>query len=246
MPKDSQEREASSRAGFSAAEIRAGALACLALAPSVGVFGAVLGVLAVQKGLTLVELVVMGVLVFAGSAQFVVVDLWRESVPVVAILTATVVINLRYLLICASLRSVFAEQGLVGKLAGIHFTADENWAVTMARPVAGSPGYLLGGGLCLGAVWVASTALGHALGGGVPDPARFGLDFTFTAIFLALVVSLFKGRGDLLPWSAAALAALAAEQWLPGRWYVVVGALVGMGVSAACWPGRPSATEARR
>ena len=84
----------------------------------------------------------------------------------------------------------------------IHLVADENWAITMARfkQATTSIWFLLGGGLCVQAAWCSGTILGHRLGAVISNPERFGLDFSFVAVFTALVFSFWKGRQDLFPW----------------------------------------------
>jgi predicted branched-subunit amino acid permease len=46
-------------------------------------------------------------------------------------------------------------------------------------------------------------------------------------MFLALLVGLWKGKADLLPWIVAALVAVAAAHWLPGKWYILLGGVAG-------------------
>jgi predicted branched-subunit amino acid permease len=47
-------------------------------------------------------------------------------------------------------------------------------------------------------------------------------------VFIAFLVTMWRGRGDLLPWVVAALVALAMSQIVPGTpWYIVGGALGG-------------------
>ncbi|MDP2699513.1 AzlC family ABC transporter permease [Thalassospira sp.] len=230
---------------FQADAILRGAMACLPLLPSTIIFGAVLGVLATQRGLTLGELLLMSLTVFAGSAQFVSVDLWRETIPTATIIIATAVINLRYVLIGASLRPVFRGRPLWVKIAGIHLVADENWAVTMSQPDIANPGFLLGGGLFLGVVWATGNIAGYILGGGIPDPQIYALDFAFTAIFAALTVGMWKGRIDLLPWVAAAIGSIIGHYLLPGKWSVLAGAASGVLVSALTWPGNTTAPDAK-
>lgn len=67
----------------------------------------------------------------------------------------------------------------------------------------------------------------HVLPLALNDPSQWGLDFVFTAMFLALLVGLWKGKADLLPWIVAALAAVAAAHWLPGKWYILLGGVAG-------------------
>ena len=88
-------------------QMQKGALANLPVAASVVAYGSVLGVLAAQKDVSWIQLLVMNVSVFAGSAQFVMVDMWAPQLPILEMIFAVLVINLRYLLIGASLNPVF-------------------------------------------------------------------------------------------------------------------------------------------
>ena len=211
------------------AELRKGAVANLPVGASVAAYGSVLGMLAAQKGLTWSQLLAMNLSVFAGSAQFVMVEMWAPPLPVIEMVLAVLIINMRYLLIGASLHPLFQGKSLLHKAGVMHLVADENWAVTMAayRGNGASTGFLLGGGICLCSVWSMGTLLGHRLGALVTQPERFALDFAFVAVFTALTVSMWRGRSDIAPWATAAVLAVAAEQWLPGKWYIVIGGIGG-------------------
>ncbi|MDM8537252.1 AzlC family ABC transporter permease [Desulfobacterales bacterium HSG17] len=215
-------------------KIRSGFIANLPVAASVGAYGSVLGVLAVQKHLSWLELMLMNLSIFAGSAQFVMVDMWFPPLPIVEITMAVLVINLRYLLIGASLSSVFQGKSLMHKFAIMHFVADENWAVTMAahRKGAASTYFLFGGGLCVMSAWCFGTMLGHRVGAVIQNPEVYALDFAFIAVFTALAFSLWQGKKDILPWITAALFAIIAENFLPGKWYIIIGGISGALVSA--------------
>lgn len=210
-------------------QIQKGAVANLPMAASACAYGSVLGVLAAQKDVSWLELLVMNVSVFAGSAQFVMVDMWAPHLPVLEMVFAVMVINLRYLLIGASLNPVFQGATLSQKSMIMHLVADENWAVTMAahRRGAATIWFLLGGGLCLFTVWSFGTLFGHRLGALVRNPEAWALDFAFTAVFTALAISLWRGKTDLLPWAGAAALAILAESTLPGKWYIVIGGVGG-------------------
>lgn len=209
--------------------MRRGAVANLPVAAGVAAYGSVLGVLAAQKQISWAVLLLMNLTIFAGSAQFVMVDMWMPTLPILEIILAATVINLRYLLIGASLNPVFQGSSLTQKSLIMYFVADENWAVTMAanRSKLATPAFLLGGGLCLATVWSCGTLAGHRLGAFIDDPAVFALDFAFFAVFIALVVSLWRGKKDLLPWFVAALASILAENFLPGKWYITIGGISG-------------------
>ncbi len=208
---------------------RKGVWANLPVAASVGAYGSVLGVLAAQKQISWVVLLLMNLSIFAGSAQFVMVDMWAVPLPIIEIMLAASVINLRYVLIGASLNSVFKGSRMAHKSVFIHFVADENWAVTMAsqRFGAATPAFLLGGGICLAVVWSCGTLAGHQLGMIIQNPEMFAMDFAFLAVFTALAVTLWRGKKDRLPWLTAAVISILAAQFLPGKWYIAIGGICG-------------------
>jgi 4-azaleucine resistance transporter AzlC len=218
-------------------QLRAGFIANLVVAASVGSYGSVLGLLAAKKGLTFLQLLGMNLSVFAGSAQFVMIDMWVPPLPILAMTLAVMVINMRYLLIGASLNPLFAGRSLRHKALFMHLVADENWAITMARfhQEEITTWFLLGGGLCVQAAWCTGTLVGHQLGAAIGNPEQFGLDFAFVAVFTALVFSFWRGKQDLLPWLITALLAIVTERLIPGRWYILTGGIGGALVTA-CLP----------
>ncbi len=210
-------------------DFTSGFLANLPVAASVAAYGSVLGVLAARKSLLWTELLFMNFSVFAGSAQFIMVDMWTPPLPIFEITLAVMVINLRYLLIGASLCPLFRGKSLGHKMAVMHLVADENWAVTMAALQKGKANtwYLFGGGICVCTAWCAGTLLGHRLGAAISSPKAFALDFAFTAVFTALAFGMWTGKKNILPWLSAALLAIATEHFLPGKWYILVGGVGG-------------------
>jgi len=223
-------------------QMRRGFVATLPIAASVAAYGSVLGMLASQKSMTWPELLIMNLSIFAGSAQFVMVEMWHLPLPVVEVVAAVLIINLRYLLIGASLQPVFHGHTLTHKSLVIHLVADENWAVTMAehRKRGATTGFLLGGGICLISVWCFGTLCGHRLGAVVQHPETYALDFAFVAVFTALAVSLWRGKKDVFPWVAAALIAVVSERLLPGKWYIICGGIGGALVAALRPPAETS------
>jgi predicted branched-subunit amino acid permease len=202
--------ETGERVTFTLAGALAGARKCIPVAISGCVVGLVFGTLAGQAGLSAGEAALMSVLVFSGAAQFVVLGLWASPLPLATIALTTLVVGLRHVLMGAALAPVFSELPRVKAYASVFFMADENWALTMGE-----------------FAWGGATLVGGAFGGAVEDPARWGLDFAFTAVFLVLISGMWKGRSNLLPWTVAAAVAVAAHQWLPGQWYILLGGLSG-------------------
>ena len=206
-----------------------GAKRCVPIEISGLAIGLVFGTLAGQAGLGAWEAALMSALVFSGAAQFVVLGLWASPLPVATIVLATLVVGLRHLLMGMALGPVFSKLPPLKAYGSVYLMADENWALTMGEFAKGrrDAAFLLGGGLLMWVAWTGSTLIGGVFGSAVEDPARWGLDFSFTAVFLALVCGMWKGKSDLLPWTVAAAVAVAAHHWLPGQWYILLGGLAG-------------------
>jgi 4-azaleucine resistance transporter AzlC len=206
----------------------------LPLALSVFTYGSVFGVLARQTGLSAGEALCMSGLVFAGSAQLIVLDLWQASLPVAAIILTTLVVNLRHALMGAALQPWFRGLSRLQKYGSAFFMADENWGLSIGEFKSGyrDAALLLGSGLLLYLSWFSATGVGYVMGAVVQDPASWGLDFAFLAVFLALLAGMWQGKSDLLPWAIAALVAIAGAKWLPGEWYILLGGLAGSAVGA--------------
>lgn len=212
---------------------RTGALigfrACIPIALGVVPFGLVFGVLARQAGLSVLETGLMSALVLAGSAQFVAIELWQTPLPSLTIILTTLVVNLRHIFMGAALRPWFSNLGPAETYGSAFFIVDENWALTMGELADGSTNaaFLLGSGIALFFAWVSSTVTGTAVGGLITDVTQYGLDFAFPAVLITLLVGLWDGRSDLVPWISAALVAVGASQVLPGSWYILLGGVTG-------------------
>ncbi|GCE24272.1 AzlC family ABC transporter permease [Dictyobacter kobayashii] len=208
----------------------AGARAIIPIALGDAVYGLVFGVLAGQVHLSVLEVLLMSGLVFAGSSQLIVLSLWTLPLPVAAIILTTLIVNARSILMGAAISPWFLRLSPFKAYATLFFLTDENWALTMSKFDAGqnNAAFLLGSGLMLYLFWTTSTVIGRTVGNMiVQDPARWGLDFAFTAVFLALLVPLWKGKSYLVPWLVAAGVAVLAAHFLPGKWYILLGGLAG-------------------
>lgn len=212
----------------------------LALMPAMLPFGLVVGVLAEARGLSTLESALMSALVFAGTAQLVALELWAEPAPILGATLAALVVNLRMAPMGAAL-APWLDRLRGWKLWGTLATlVDNSFAMSVADQRAGGrdAALLLGIGLGLWVFWVASTMVGHAFAGVIRLPAGHPVLFASLATMLALMVPLFRGRVDILPWAVAGLAALAVHKAGLGQpWPVLAGALLGAAVGA--WRATP-------
>jgi 4-azaleucine resistance transporter AzlC len=230
-----EQRDERNQVTFTFAGFREGFLAGTPVALGVAGYGVVFGVVAAGAGLSVAEAALMSATVLAGAAQLVAVELWADPIPVVAVVTTTAIVNLRYVLMGAALRPWFEDLTAGQAYASLFFFADENWALTVAALREGSTrgAFLLGSGVVLWLLWIASTVVGATAGDLVGDPAQYGLDFVVTALFLTLAAGFWEGRESLRPWIPAAAVALVVHALVPGEWYILAGALAGAAVEVA-------------
>jgi len=124
---------------------------------------------------------------------------------------------------------------------------DEAWALSLRRVGQGRFTTSFYAGLCgfLYVSWLTTTLVGALLGRLVADPARYGFDVVFTAIFVVLIVGLWQGKRDLPSWAASALAAVACHHWVPGNWYIFVGGAAGMLTAILLWSEEPQPSDSQ-
>ena len=198
-------------------------------------FGMIYGVTAVSAGIPATIAQAMSSIVFAGSAQFVIVQLIAAGTPALIIILTAFIVNIRHLLYSASLAAYTGKLRLLWKWLLAYLLTDEAYAVTILHYQKPGDGgerhwYFLGAGFALWFTWQLSTAAGIFLGGHIP--ASWSLDFTSTLTFIALVVPALKDRLGTTVALTSALAALLATA-LPLKLGIALAALVGITVGLA-------------
>lgn len=204
----------------------------LVLLPGCLTMAIAIGTLAAQKGLSLVETVAMSAILFAGASQLVALEIWTPTFTLPALVTialVTAAVNLRYLLMTASLRPWFADMPARQAYPALLLTVDANWIVAMRYRSEGGrdPGVFLGSGLILWACWVGGAVPGYLVGRMIADPARLGLDLALPAFFAAMLVPLWKGPRWAITWAVAGVTALLVSVLTPGWWFIIAGAIAG-------------------
>lgn len=213
--------------------VRRGFIGILPFGVGAVAFGAAFGVLAGSlPGIGAVGAILMSVLVYSGSAQMVGLDLWGSQAGIISIWATTLLISSRYVLLGLTTRSWF-----VGQPAWVAFSlpftmSDEVWALTFREFERSRRdlGFFLGSGLLMIITWTIGTATGLVIGARLPNPVAWGIDFVATAAFTGLIAGMYKGKSQMLPWVAAGGVAIVTERLLPGQWYILIGAAVGMTV----------------
>lgn len=194
------------------------------------------GVLAQKVGLSPLNTLLMSVLVFAGSAQLIAVGLMAAGVPPLSVIATTFVVNLRHLLMSASLSPYF-KTWKKWELALFSFElTDETFALHATRFAAGET--LKSETFCINIIaqcsWVMGTWLGMVASTLITDVKPIGLDYALPAMFIALLVAQIKERMHVLVALAAGTLSVGLAMGGMNRFNViaatVVAATLGLGV----------------
>ncbi|WP_137135227.1 AzlC family ABC transporter permease [Rhizobium sp. FKY42] len=226
------------------AEFSAGIKSILPLVLAALPIGFVFGTVASGNGLSPLETTLMSALVFAGGSQFVAMDLWQHPASWSALGLAALLVNLRHILMGASLARSLGLFRIWQKIPALLVMADENWALAEARAnrQALTPAFYLGLALPFYLGWIMASLSGALFGTLLGDLAVYGLDFAFPAVFIVLLMGFWKGRQTGLVLLASASASLAVHTLVPGAWYIAAGALAGL--AAALMPDRRAEVRA--
>jgi 4-azaleucine resistance transporter AzlC len=195
---------------------------CAAYVP----IGLAFGVSSQKIGLSPLEIGLMSLFVFAGSAQFIAVSMIGSGAAAASIILATFVVNLRHLLMSSAL-SVFLGKRRTWHLAWFAYgVTDESFAVNHHRFLTGEWDWrrALVVNHASNFAWVASTVAG-GLGGQFIAPGAFGLDYTLAAMFIGLIVLQVNRLLHVVVGAAAGAASVALSFVFPGNWNIIVASI---------------------
>lgn len=153
--------------------------------------GIAAGVVGVAAGLSALEVVLLAVLVYAGSAQFIFAALVLDGSPAAAIILTTFIVNLRHFLMSATMAPHFTQYSVWQNVGFGVLLTDETFGVASGkiqqkRELTSS--WMNGLNVTAYICWIISCAVGALFGNWISDPEAFGLDFALTSMFIALLV----------------------------------------------------------
>ncbi|ODC05259.1 branched-chain amino acid ABC transporter permease [Terasakiispira papahanaumokuakeensis] len=155
-------------------------------------WGVMVGAYGVASGLGAFNTQLLSLIVFAGTAQLVVIGMMASGLGLISILMTTALITSRHLLYSMALRERIAPLPWPWRY-GLGFLLTDEFFVHCTKAQDSRAGtqadrwYMLGAGLSFYLVWNISTAIGIVAGHWLPDLAHWGLDFTVAAIFIAIL-----------------------------------------------------------
>ncbi len=187
------------------------------------------GVLAVKNDIPPALTIAMSIFIFAGSGQFVAASLWGAGVGAASVILTVFVINLRHLLMSASLathtqslkrwqRCLLGLQ-LTDETFGVHSTAfQRGWKLSLTTLYACNSMAQIS--------WVFGTILGVFFGSLIEDVKPLGLDYALTAMFLALFIPQCQTRLHVLVGLFAGCTSIALKLNGLGQWNVILATIL--------------------
>ncbi len=200
------------------------------------------GVVQRAAGMSVAEVMLLSLVLYAGSAQFVVASLVAASVsPATAVVTVFFV-NLRHLLLASALAPYCRRfPAWQNALIGAQLT-DETFVVAWGRlTTAEATGattatfgarWMLGLNLSAYSAWALANFAGALAGDRVGSIRALGFDFALAAMFGALLVLQLAAQAStarlsgLVVASLAALLSVTVTLVLPGNWNILIATLL--------------------
>jgi 4-azaleucine resistance transporter AzlC len=194
------------------------------------------GVLAGKSGLSETNTLLMSLIVFAGSAQFIAVGLFASGTGPAAVILTTFVVNLRHMLMAASLAPYLSGWKKKYLAFFSYELTDETFALHSSQLSGLNSCRLEALSLNVTAQvsWVLGTLLGVVASGCIGNVKPLGLDYALAAMFIGLLVgqceSLVKVLTAVFAGVIATLFFLAGFQQFHIIIATVVAATLGLGV----------------
>ena len=169
------------------------------------------GILLESNGYSFIWAFFMSIFIYAGSMQYVAIDLLASGASLISTAIMTLMIQVRHLFYGLSIIDKYKDTGKK-KLLLIHELTDETYSVVCSGGVpegVDRKKYYFWVSLLNQFYWIAGGVAGALLGSVLPFDTT-GIDFSMTALFLVVMTEQWKASRDHTP------------------------ALVGLGVSLVC------------
>ncbi|TCZ80795.1 branched-chain amino acid ABC transporter permease [Paenibacillus albiflavus] len=158
------------------------------------------GVIGKTSGLSIAEITLMSLLVYAGSAQFIIAGMVTTNASAAAIIFTVFFVNLRHLLLSAALSPYFRHLTPLKNMIIGSLLTDETFGVAInqaANKKLISERWMHGLNIAAYINWIVATIAGAFLGEWITNPQKLGLDFALPAMFIGLLVLMMVSRAKI-------------------------------------------------
>ena len=174
--------------------------------------GVASGVIEKTAGFSITEIALISLLIYAGSAQFIMAGMFVAGAPASTIIFTVFFVNLRHFLMSAALAPYLKRVSVWKNIVIGSQLTDETFGVA-AQHVTGkqyvSEKWMLGLNVTGYVNWIVANIIGGVLGEWIPDPHTYGMDYALPAMFIGLfVLQLVSSRPKLFVHLCVAIASI--------------------------------------
>lgn len=162
--------------------------------------GFAFGVLMQSKGFSFIWAVLMSLLIYAGSMQFVAINFLTGGTGIISIILLTLMVNIRHVFYGLAMLTKFRDTGKK-KPYLIFALTDETFSLLCSAepPQNVNKNWFLFWIAFLDQIyWITGSALGGILGSILPFNTK-GIDFAMTALFVVIFVEQWKNCKNHIP-----------------------------------------------
>jgi len=191
------------------------------------------GVLAMQAGMSLLEVTLMSALVYAGASQFMGANMIAVQASAIEIIVATFVLNFRHFIMSFSFANTVRETvPLRGRFLLSLGLTDESFAVAAIEKdkshEKNSTYFYSALFLTAYLSWLAGSFLGGLLGEVIPEQLSQSMGIALYAMFIGLLIPAVKVNVRLAYIAVLAmLVNLIFSQFISEGWAIVLGTIIG-------------------
>jgi len=181
----------------------------LVILPGYLVLGIGFGVLMDTRGFGLLHSFLMAVFIYAGSMQYVGVELLSSAASYLTVFIMTIVVNIRHLFYGIGMLDKYKDLKK-HKLYDIFALTDETFSIACNRKMSGlnKEDYYFYLSLFNHCYWITGCVLGSILGDVLPFDFR-GIEFSMTVLFIVIVIDQWEKNKDHTPVILSFIASIA-------------------------------------
>lgn len=153
--------------------------------------GLAFGVVARGAGHGPIITLLMSLLAYSGTAQFIIVSMIAASSAYISILFAVLMVSARMILVSMTVAPYLRHESMWRNVWLGTLITDETFALTMSKLNYTDHklnfDWLNAANIFAYSIWALSSVVGNLIGSLIPNPNAFGLDFALVAMFIGLL-----------------------------------------------------------
>lgn len=153
--------------------------------------GIAFGMIGHSEGFSVWVILLLSLIVYAGSAQFIMVSMLATHSPIMSIVLSVFLVNSRIILMSMTTASYFKNESLLKNILLGTLLTDESFALGMNKQnyTEGKLNFswFNASNLLAYLVWALASAIGALLGNLLANPEKLGLGFAVIAMFIGLL-----------------------------------------------------------